>query len=80
MEKYHKFLGGEDEGFAPLKETEFLVGGVYDMMIVTDPWRNGFHEIIDFLGTPLALTWLMLRSIFQSNTCNKTGRMWVLPG
>ncbi|KAL7528343.1 hypothetical protein ACHAWF_002528 [Thalassiosira exigua] len=45
MERYHAFLDGEDERFAPLKETEFLVGVVDDMMMVTDPWGNEFHVL-----------------------------------
>ena len=42
MERYNDYLDG-DEKFAPLKETEFLVGVVDDaLMIVTDPWGNEF--------------------------------------
>ena len=41
MEKYNSYLD-DDEIFAPLKETEFLVGMVDDMMLVTDPWGSQF--------------------------------------
>mmetsp|Transcript_7465 Transcript_7465/g.16935 ORF Transcript_7465/g.16935 Transcript_7465/m.16935 type:complete len:407 (-) Transcript_7465:1767-2987(-) len=41
MERYNAYLD-DDEKFAPLKETEFLVGVVDDMMIVTDPWGTQF--------------------------------------
>jgi hypothetical protein len=42
MERYNDYLDG-DERFAPLKETEFLVGVVDDaLMMVTDPWGNEF--------------------------------------
>jgi len=45
MDRYNAYLDGEDdddERFAPLKETEFSVGMVDDMMLVTDPWGNQF--------------------------------------
>lgn len=41
MEKYNSYLD-DDEKFAPLKETEFLVGMVDDIMLVTDPWGSQF--------------------------------------
>mmetsp|Transcript_38084 Transcript_38084/g.68635 ORF Transcript_38084/g.68635 Transcript_38084/m.68635 type:complete len:399 (+) Transcript_38084:58-1254(+) len=41
MDRYNDFLD-DDERFAPLKETEFLVGIVDDMMMVTDPWGSQF--------------------------------------
>ncbi|KAL7533073.1 hypothetical protein ACHAXR_005028 [Thalassiosira sp. AJA248-18] len=41
MQRYNEFLDG-DERFAPLKETEFVVGVVDDMMLVTDPWGSQF--------------------------------------
>lgn len=41
MDRYNSFLDG-DKKFAPLKETEFLVGIIDDMMIVTDPWGSQF--------------------------------------
>ena len=41
IERYNNFLD-DDEKFAPLKETEFLVGVIDDMMMVTDPWGTQF--------------------------------------
>merc|ERR1711966_171320 len=38
-ERHSQYLEG-DERFAPLKETEFTVGVLDDMMLVTDPWGN----------------------------------------
>ncbi|KAL9182408.1 hypothetical protein ACHAXT_013060 [Thalassiosira profunda] len=40
--KINSFLDGEDERFAPLRETEFLVGVVDDMMMINDPWGSQF--------------------------------------
>lgn len=46
MDRYNDFLDGDDENnkFAPLRETEFLVGMIDDddMMLVTDPWGTQF--------------------------------------
>ena len=39
--RYAAFIEG-DERFAPLKDTEFLVGVADDMMLVTDPWGSQF--------------------------------------
>ena len=42
MERYNDYLDG-DEKFAPLTDSEFLVGVVDDtLMMVTDPWGNEF--------------------------------------
>mmetsp|Transcript_15181 Transcript_15181/g.24948 ORF Transcript_15181/g.24948 Transcript_15181/m.24948 type:complete len:384 (-) Transcript_15181:54-1205(-) len=43
MERYNDYLDG-DERFAPLKDTEFLVGVLDEdeLLMVTDPWGNEF--------------------------------------
>mmetsp|Transcript_53557 Transcript_53557/g.113743 ORF Transcript_53557/g.113743 Transcript_53557/m.113743 type:complete len:421 (+) Transcript_53557:75-1337(+) len=41
MDRHRAYLDG-DERFAPLKDSEFLVGVVDDMMLVTDPWGSQF--------------------------------------
>ena len=41
MSRYNDYLDG-DEKYASLKETEFLVGIVDNMMLVTDPWGTQF--------------------------------------
>lgn len=41
MSRYNDYLDG-DEQYASLKETEFLVGIVDNMMLVTDPWGTQF--------------------------------------
>ena len=41
MQRYNDYLD-DDERFAPLKDTEFLVGVADDMMLVTDPWGSQF--------------------------------------
>mmetsp|Transcript_1430 Transcript_1430/g.2548 ORF Transcript_1430/g.2548 Transcript_1430/m.2548 type:complete len:377 (+) Transcript_1430:91-1221(+) len=43
MERYNDYLDG-DEKFAPLKETEFMVGVLDDsLLMVTDPWGTEFN-------------------------------------
>ena len=41
MNRYKAYLDG-DEKYSALKETEFLVGRVDNMMLVTDPWGSQF--------------------------------------